>query len=67
MVVLLLFLNIVLVSGARLPSRRIVEIEEVPFSWCDEDYPIIADSNDTFQADDTYQADINDMALEETS
>lgn len=48
------------------PPRKLIKIEDVPYSWCDEDYPITADSIDTYQADEAYQAD--DMAaLEDTS
>lgn len=57
----MMFLNIIQILAA--PRKKIVVIEEVPFSWCDEDYPI-TDLNDTYLADDA--AD-DDVTLEEIS
>lgn len=62
MLLLLLCLKIVQVS-----TKNIVEFKDVPYSWCDEDYPI-TDLIDTSNADDTVAAiDDDDIAFEEIS
>lgn len=70
MVLLLLFVKIVQVSTA---PKNIVEFKDVPFSWCDEDYPL-NDSINTFNADDAVAAanavdddDDDDIAFDEIS
>lgn len=70
LVLVLLFVEIISVSTA---PKNIVEFKDVPFSWCDEDYPI-TDLIDIYNADDADAVAANnnddddeDIAFEEIS
>lgn len=57
----MLFVKIAQVLTA---PKNIVEFKDVPFSWCDEDYPV-TDLIDTYNADGV--DDDDDIAFEEIS
>lgn len=59
----LLFVKIAQVSTA---PKNIVEFKDVPFSWCDEDYPVTDLIIDTYNADGVDDDD-DDIAFEEIS
>lgn len=59
-VLLLIFAKIIQVSTA---PNQIVEIEDVPFLWCDEDYSIPDTVSDALKTDDAG----DDLAFAEIS